>query len=182
MKKDFFEAYRKSAAKKNVAIVASAFLLAVSVNAVIFGTDAGVRLQTSAVQYAVGTKSVEDSAADIAPVSAGTGTDLVKLRFGREAKAVKEIRATIVSDAQALSVKDVFTTDRDAEITKVSNVEGMTLVNVRYATPKDLPAGTEIATVAYSKSGSEPVVLNLVETAFVSGNETYELSSSAIEL
>lgn len=182
MKNDFFEAYRKSAAKKNAAIVAAAFVFALSVNALIFGTDAGNRLQTSAVQYAVGSKAASEAKADLSAVSAGTGTDLVKLRLERSAKAVKEIRATLVSDAQALSVKDVFTTDKDAEITKISNVEGMTLVNVRFSTPKDLPAGTEIATVAYSKSGSEAVALNLVETAFVSGAETYELSSSAIEL
>lgn len=179
--KDFFEAYRKSASKKNAAIVVSALVFAVSVNALIFGTDTGVRLQTSAVEYAAGTKAA-DAQADLALVSAGSGSDLAKLKFGRAAKGVKEIRASLVSDSSALKIKDVFTTDKDAEITKISNVDGMMLVNVRYQTPRDIAAGTELATVAYSKTGSGKTQIGLVETSFVSEGSEYELSSSAIEL
>lgn len=179
--KDFFEAYRKSASKKNAAIVASALVFAVSVNALIFGTDTGVRLQTSAVEYAAGTKAA-DSKADLSLVSAGTGSDMVKLRLERDAKGVKEIRATLVSDSSALKIKDVFSTDKTAEVTKIGNVDGMMLVNVRFASPQDVAAGTELATAAYVKTGSGKTQIGLVETSFVSESGEYELTSSAIEL
>ncbi|MDQ1344374.1 MAG: hypothetical protein QG650_1095 [Patescibacteria group bacterium] len=178
--KDFFEAYRKSASKKNAAIVAAAFVFAVSVNALLFGTDAGVRIQTSAIQYAGG--KAADVSADLTLSSAGTGSDLVKLKLERTAKDVKEIRATLVSDSSALQIKDVFSTDKEAEITKISNVDGMMLLNIRFAAPRDVAAGTELATAAYAKTGSGKTQIGLVETSFVSGDATYELSSSAIEL
>lgn len=178
--KDFLAAYRKNAMKKNVAIVASAFVFAVSVNALLFGTDAGTRLQTSAIEYAGGKKA--EVSADLVLVSAGTGSDLLKLRLDRGAKSVKELRATFVSDASALKIRDVFTTDKDAEITRISNVDGMDLVNVRFKAPRDLSAGTEIATVAYSKAGASKTQIGLVETSFVSEGADYELSNSAIEL
>lgn len=179
--KDFFEAYRKGNAKKNAAIVASAFVFALSVNALIFGTDAGTRLQTSAIQYAAGTNASEASA-DLTLISAGSGSDLVKLKFERDAKNVKEIRATLVSDASALVVKNVFTTDKTAEITNISNIEGMSLVNVRFQSPRDIAAGTELATAAYVKTGTGKTQIGLIETSFVSEGKEYELTSSAIEL
>lgn len=178
--KDFFEAYRKTTVKKNVAIVAAAFAFAVSVNALLFGTDAGLRMQTSALQYAGGAKS--EVSADLALVSAGTGSDLVKLRLERAAKGVKEVRATLVSDSSALRINDVFSTDKEAEVTKISNVDGMMLVNVRFPAPRDIAAGTELATAAYSKTGSGKTQIGLIETSFVSGGTEYELTSSAIEL
>ncbi len=179
--KDFFEAYRKSTHKKNVAIIASAFVFAVSVNAFLFGTDAGTRIQTSAIEFAGGGNAPEVRA-DLSLLSSGSGSDLLKLSLARPAKGVKEVRATFVSDAEALKINDVFTVQKDAEIVKISNVEGMMLVNVRFASAKDLPAGTELAMLAYSKIGSGKTQISLVETSFVSEGGEYELTSSAIEL
>lgn len=179
--KDFLEAYQKSTHKKNIAIIASAFVFAVSVNALLFGTDAGTRIQTSAIEFAVGGKTIE-ARPDLSLVSSGSGSDMVKLVLGRSAKGVREVRATFVSDSDALKIKDVFTTEKEAEIVKISNVEGMMLVNVRFSSPRDLSAGTELATTVYSKASSEKTQISLVETSFVSESGEYELTSSAIEL
>lgn len=178
--KDHFTAYRKDAFRKNIAIVASAFVLAISVNAVLFGTETGARLQTSAVEFA-GTSGGSAASADISAISAGTGTDLLKLRLASEAKGVKEFRLTLLSDPTTVKIRDVFSTDKDAEIVKISNDPGVLLLNVRYTKAKDIPAGTEFAMVAYSKTGSGKTVLNFIETSFVSDGATYELSNAPLE-
>lgn len=177
--KDHFDAYRKSALQKNAAIVVSAFALAIGVNALVFGTDTGVRLQTSAVEYAAGGKT--EAEADLSIVSAGTGSDLLKLRLGRAATGVKEFRATLLSDADAVKIRDAFSTDQDVEIVKIGNDPGYLLLNLRYAEPKDFAAGSELVTIAYAKTGSGKTVVNLAETAFVSEGVSYELSNASIE-
>ncbi len=179
--KDFLEAYRKSTHKKNVAIVASAFAFAVSVNAFLLGTDAGTRIQTSAIEFAGGGKASEIRP-DLSLESSGSGSDLLKMVLSRPAKGVKEVRATLVSNAEALKINDVFTAQKDAEIVKISNVDGMMLVNVRFASPQDLSSGAEIAMLAYSKTNPERTQISLVETSFVSEAGEYELTNSAIEL
>lgn len=176
--KDFFQEYRKSTLKKNVSIAAFAFVFALGVNSFLFGTDAGIRIQTSALQYAGGKTT---PSADISVVSAGTGTDIVKLRVGRALSAVSEIRGTLLYDPSGLTVRDVFTTDANVEIARISNVEGVTLVNIRYHTPVNIPAGTEVATMAAVKTGSGRSVMNLAETQFVSSGSVYELSNEAVE-
>ncbi len=177
--KDHFDQYRKAVTKKNVAIVASAFALAVSVNAALFGTEAGTRIQTSAVEFAGGPKT--EATADLVPVSSGTGTDLFKLRLEREVRDATEVRATLLWNPESVQVRDVFSTDKDAEIVKISNEPGILLLNVRFKTPKTLPAGSDIATAAYAKTGSAPAVVTLSETAFVAKDGTFELSNSAAE-
>ena len=114
-------------------------------------------------------------------ISAGAGTDLLKLRVSKPLTNVKEIRATVLFDAKGLKVRDVFTTDNSADIIKLSNIDGVMLVNVRYKQPKDIPAGSDVATFAATKTGSGRSVVNLAETQFVSGKDTYELSNQAIE-
>lgn len=177
--KDHFESYRKAATKKNAAIVVSAFALAVSVNAALFGTETGVRLQTSAVEFADGKKS--EILPDVSLVSAGTGTDLFKFRTEREMKDVREIRATMLWNPESFAIRDAFSLDTEAEIVKMANEPGVMLVNVRFRSPKTLPAGTDLFTAAYAKTGAGKAVVNLSETSFVSQDGTYELSNSASE-
>jgi hypothetical protein len=178
--KDHFAAYRKGTFKKNAAIAVSAFVLAVSVNAVLFGTETGLRLQTSAVEFASSPKGAQ--APDLSLVSAGTGTDLLKLRFAPGAKSVREFRATLLSNPSALKILDVSSTDdKTAEIVKIANEPGVMLVNVRYPEAKDIAPNADLVTVAYQKTGSGKTVVNLAETSFVSSGATYDLSNSPVE-
>lgn len=177
--KDFVSLYAKSTFRKNIAIACAAFVLAVGVNAFLFGTDAGVKIQTSAIGYAGNTKKIDKS--DIYFTTTSSGSDILKLKVSKAATAAKEIRATIVFDSKKLAVKDVFTTNKNAEIVKSSTVDGILLVNIRYITPENIAADSEIATVVAVKSSKEKAPVNLVGTQLVTADGMFELTNEAVE-
>ena len=177
--KDFVSLYQKNTFRKNIAIACSAFVLAVGVNAFLFGTDAGVKIQTSALEYAGNEKKIERS--DVYFATTGSGSDILKLKLSKAASQAKEIRATVVFDSKKLAVKDVFTTNKNAEIVKSSTVDGLLLLNVRYITPEDVPADSEIATIVAVKNTKEKAPVNLVGTQLVTNDGMFELTNEAVE-
>ena len=177
--KDFVSLYAKSAFRKNIAIACAAFVLAVGVNSFLFGTDAGVKIQTSAIQYAGNEKKIQRS--DVYLVTTGSGSDILKLKISKAASSVKEVRATVVFDSKKLSVKDVFTTNKNAEIVKSSTVDGLLLLNIRYITPENITADSEIATIVAVKSTKEKAPVNLVGTQLVTTDGMFELTNEAVE-
>ena len=178
--KDIFTEFRRQNTKKHLAIGLSAFVFAVGVNFFLIGTDAGKGLQASAIQYATSKKTVVSP--DLVLVNAGKGTDIMKLRLTHAASNVHELQATVLFDPSML---DLLTLDNDVdkniEISKVSNIDGVALVIVRLKQPANIPANTDIVsfTFVHKKPGKTPI--NLASTTLVSDGTTYELSSQGIE-
>ena len=177
--KDFVSLYEKSAFRKNIAIALSAFVLAIGANAFLFGTDAGMKIQTSAIQYT--NPVVKTDRSDVYFTTTGSGSDILKLKFAKAAESVKEIRATVVFDAKKLSVKDIFTTDKNAEIVKSSTVDGVLLLNIRYNSPAKIAADSEIATIVAVKNAKDKAPVNLVGTQLVTTDGTFDLTNEAVE-
>ncbi len=50
--KDLFTEFKKQNTKKHIAIAVCAFAFAIGVNAFLMGTNTGVKLQASAIEYA----------------------------------------------------------------------------------------------------------------------------------
>ncbi|MFZ4461098.1 MAG: hypothetical protein ACOYN2_00695 [Patescibacteria group bacterium] len=178
--KDLFTEFRKQNLKKHVAIGLCAFAFAVGVNAFLMTTDAGVKLQASAIEYAGGKK--EAASPDLVLVSSGNGTDMVKLRMMHAATNVSEIQATVLFDPVALKSLTIDNdVDKNIELTKVSNIDGVALVIVRFKTPANITANTDLFQMAFSRKSAAKSPLNIASTTLVSEGTRYELSSKGME-
>lgn len=178
--KDLFNDYKKEHSKKNVAIITASLLLAFSFNVFLFGTDTGARLQTSVLNSTV--KTTINSPADIMIVSAGTGTDLLKVQTNSHLENVARVNLSLLFDPESLTINDIFSTDKDMEIVKNANVAGVSSITLLFSKPKTLTENTELFTIAYKKKKENKAVLNLAETQFKSADGTvYNLTNTSLE-
>lgn len=134
---DLFIDYKKqNRSKKTFTIVTASLVLAVSVNAFLFKTDSGVRLQTSVINS--GSKPAVAQKADVEIINAGTGTDMLKLRANSEMKDVSAIDFSLAFDPETLEISNVFSENKDMEISTTSNVPGMSHVFILIKTPTNI--------------------------------------------
>lgn len=176
--KDLFQDYKRQNSRKNTLIIMASLAFAFSINTFLFGTDIGSRLQTSVMNSA--TKNTVASA-DISIVSAGTGTDMLKIQTNNRLESVSKIYISLAFNPEGLTINDVFSEDKDAEIIKNSNIPGNSTITILFKKPRNVAEKSTLVTLVYKKT--EPkTVLNLAETQFKSVDGTlYELTNTSLE-
>lgn len=174
--KDIFQEFKKATLRKHLAIGFSAFAFALGVNAFLFSTDTGIKMQASAVE-AVGKKT--EVTADMSVVQSIAGTDRANIRLDRSMQKVKEIEVTAIANPEAITFGEVDKAGAIAsqDIAVTSNVPGVTLIKVLFAEPTDIPAGSVIATVAFKRLVATPTVINLSSPRATTADGVYELTS-----
>lgn len=177
--KDFFTEFHKTNSKRHAAIAVFAFAFAVGVNAFLFSTPTGVRLQTSAIEYAGGAKTTVGP--DIVLSSAGTGTDVFKLKFAKSATNVQEIQASVLFDPKSVEIVSVNALSASAELAKVSNIEGIVFFTLRFAAPISLKADTELISLQLKKSEKGSTPINLASTRMIADGSAYDLTNQGTE-
>lgn len=176
--KDLFHDYKKQNSKKNTVIIIASLAFAFSINTFLFGTDIGSRLQTSVMN--AGTKT-SAAPADIAIVSAGTGTDMLKIQTNNRLENVSRMILPLAFDPDGLTVSDVFSEDKEVEVVKNSNIPGNSTITILFKKPRNIAEKTSIVTIVYKKMKPK-TVLNLGETQFKSMDGTlYDLSNTSFE-
>lgn len=179
--KDLFQEFRAQNAKRNITIVASAFVMAISVNSFLFGTDAGNKIQTSVLERG-STPTNAETVANLILKDSGSGASLLKLVNGSKIEKAREIRLSLAFDPTAISLKDPITTDKETEVTKISNIDGILLLNVRFKQERTIATATELLGLPYEKKHHGKTVVNLMETQFSDGKDLYELTNSPVEI
>ncbi|MDD5376950.1 MAG: hypothetical protein PHH16_02425 [Candidatus Gracilibacteria bacterium] len=176
--RDLFQDYKKQNSKKNTVIIVASLAFAFSINTFLFGTDIGARLQTSVINSATQTTTVP---ADISIVSAGTGTDMLKIETNNRLENVSRIILPLAFDPEGLTISDIFSEDKDVEVVKNSNIPGNSTITILFKKPKTIEKNTSLVTVVYKKTVSK-TVLNLGETQFRSMDGTlYDLTNTSLE-
>lgn len=96
--KDLFQDYKKQHSKKNTLIIMASLAFAFSINTFLFGTDVGTRLQTSIMNSASDTATM--ATADIIVVSAGSGTDMLKVQTTKFMQNVVKMEIPVAFDPE----------------------------------------------------------------------------------
>jgi hypothetical protein len=106
---------------------------------------------------------------------------MLKIQTNNRLESVSRIIIPLVFDPDGLSIADIFSEDKDAEIVKNANIPGNATITILFKKPKNLAEGTPLITIVYKKIKSQ-TVLNLGETQFKSIDGTlYELTNSSLE-
>lgn len=175
--RDLFQDYKKQNSRKNTAIIVASLAFAFSLNTFLFGTDIGTRLQTSVMN----SSSDASMVADVSVVSAGTGTDMLKIQTNSRLENVSKVYISLAFDAEGLVLNDIFSEDKDVEIVKNSNIPGNSTITLLYKKPKNIAEKTPLITLVYKKT-AQKTVLNLGETQFKSAEGTlYQLTNTSLE-
>ncbi|MDD2909010.1 MAG: hypothetical protein PHZ26_04615 [Candidatus Gracilibacteria bacterium] len=181
--KDYLKEFKKQKFRKNTLIVLSSLAFAFVINGFLFGTPVGNKLQTS-VKNATTTKTTEAVKSDIYLQLQGTGADTLDLKIGTELKQVSEVRLSIVTnpDINIFKINNIYNDeDKNLEIIKISNTPGITSLTFKFQTPVNLTPGYTLANIIYTKKEGEKVAVNLTETMFVSGKDSFEINNSGAE-
>lgn len=179
--KDIFQEFKKVTLRKHLAVGVSAFAFALGVNVFLFNTDAGVKMQASAIE-AVGSKS--EVVADMSIFQSMPGTDRANIRMERAMQKVKEIELTILANPEALKFGAIdqagAIASRDIAVT--SNLPGVSLIKVLFSEPTDIPAGSIIASLGFTIQREGPAVINISAPRVTTSEGVYELSSQGGEV
>lgn len=175
--RDLFRDYKKQNSKKNMVIIVASLAFAFSINTFLFGTDIGTRLQTSVVNSTAKTTAP----ADLTIVSAGTGTDMLKVQTNSRLENVSRMILPLAFDPEGLTISDIFSEDKEVEVVKNSNIPGNSTVTLLFKKPRNIAEKTALVTIVYKKSVPKTVV-NLGETQFKSIDGTlYDLTNNSFE-
>ncbi|MDD5197292.1 MAG: hypothetical protein PHN60_00325 [Candidatus Gracilibacteria bacterium] len=176
--RDLFQDYKKQNSKKNTVIIVASLAFAFSINTFLFGTDIGTRLQTSVINS---TTKTPGASADISVISAGTGTDMLKIQTNSRLENVSKIYLSLAFDPEGLNINDVFSEDKEVEVIKNSNIPGNSAITLLFKKPRNIAEKTSLVTLVYKKTVPE-TVLNLGETQFVSLDGTlYNLTNTSLQ-
>lgn len=179
---DFFQDFKKQNKgnfTKNIAVIATSFVFALSVNAFLFGTNTGNRLQSSVRNFSAPTPL---SAKNIYLESAGTGSNIVLLKSGTAMSNVSELNLSLLFDPKNMDIKNIFGDNSNISVTKNSNIPGVISATIQFATPVNFNAGDKIVDIVYAKSTTANTVVNLAETRFKSGNKEFDLTNTPLDL
>lgn len=178
--KDIFQDFKKANTQKHIAIALTAFAFALGVNALIFNTDTGLRLQASAIEYSGIQKKT--TSADLVLTTAGADTNIVKLSLGRNATQVSLVEATVFFNPEALDLVNATNEEnKNIEVVASSSVNGTSLLIIRFKTPQDVVAGTSLASLTFAKKSDGATPVNLAGTRLVSDGVDFELTSQGVE-
>lgn len=176
--RDLFQDYKKQNSKKNTVIIIASLAFAFSINTFLFGTDIGARLQTSVINSTANTPT---ALADISIVSAGTGTDMLKIQVNSRLENVSRVILPLAFDPEWMNISNVFSEDKEVEVVQNSNVPGNSTITLLFKKPKNIAEKTSLVTLVYKKTAGE-TILNLGETQFKSMDGTlYNLTNTSLE-
>ncbi|OIP54297.1 hypothetical protein AUK10_01170 [Candidatus Gracilibacteria bacterium CG2_30_37_12] len=176
--RNLFQDYKKQNSKKNTVIIVASLAFAFSINAFLFSTDMGARLQTSVLNSTTNTNATP---ADINIISAGTGTDMLKIQTNSRLENVSRVILPLAFDPEGLTMSNVFSEDKDIEVVQNANIPGNSTITLLLKKPKTLTEKTPLVTIVYKKT-VQKTVLNLGETQFRSSDGTlYNLTNTSLE-
>ena len=176
--RDIFHDYKKQNSKKNTVIIVASLVFAFSINTFLFGTDIGTRLQTSVINSTTKTPNVSS---DIAIVSAGTGTDMLKIQTNSRLENVVRMEIPLAFDPEWLIINDIFSEDRGMEVVKNSNIPGHSVVYIKFNKPRNIEKNSDLVRIAYKKNWWK-TVLNFGDTSFISMDWIrYHLNNTSLE-
>lgn len=173
--KDIFVELKKENLKRHIAVGVTAFIFAVSANALIFSTDTGLKLQASALE-ATGKSSTLSNEPDISLAQAQAGTDRIQIRVGKDAKNVTSLEFSLLSDPESIVFGEVAS-DSKAEIITSSTTPGVLFVKFLFPAPTDITAG-QIASIGITKKQEAPV--NISASRLMTKSGDFELSSAGV--
>jgi len=176
---DVFKDYKKQKTKRNITIISLSLMFALSLNFFLFNSNVWQKIQTSVKNYWEQPKVVSN---DIFIEAAGTGSDILDLKIGSDISKASELTASFLFDPESMKLADLYSDDKNVEITKVSNVPGIYFVSFKYKTPTDIKSGTTLWKIQVNKLKNDTkIVINMAQTNFLSNSKMYELTNSSFE-
>lgn len=155
--RDLFQDYKKQNSKKNTVIIVASLAFAFSINAFLFSTDMGARIQTSVLNS---TTNTSVTPADMSIISAGTGTDMLKIQTNSRLENVSRVILPLAFDPEGLTISNIFSEDKDIEVVQNANIPGNSVIYINFKKPKTLVEKTPLVTIVYKKT-VQKTVLNL---------------------
>ncbi len=176
--KDIFKEYKSKKLKRNIVIISLSLVFAISINLFLFNTNVWNKLQTSVKNY---NEKDKDTNKDIYLEKSAEWSDILNLVLGTWLRNVSEIRTSILFDPAKIKLVDFFSENKNINITKISNIPGVFLLNIKYTESLNLPTNTNILKISYTKINDEKTVINLAETMFISDKKAYSLTNENLE-
>jgi hypothetical protein len=188
---DLFAEFKKAHLKQHLAIAGTAFAFALGVNYLLFTTDTGVKLQASAIEAT--SQKIVPIGADLEVVQSTAGTDRIKIQSSRAITQVKSVEFTLLANPNAVKFGEgqAAAGEMDgmspypAQVTRVSNMPGVALYRIEFTNPVNVVAGTNIASIALSGSGSTGIggsAINIATARAKTLDGDYELLASGTTL
>lgn len=179
--KDIFQEFKRASLKRHLSIGTAALAFAIGVNMFLFNTDAGVRMQASAIEAAKGVPT--PIAADISVVQSAAGTDRANVQLGKAIHAVKELEFTLFSDPSKILFGQIEVgAIPQADIVVTSSTGGIALVKLLFPAPVDLNSGTTVSVVNFTRPTNGSSEVNIASVRAVTTEGTYELTSKGVEV
>jgi hypothetical protein len=185
---DIFSEIKKASLKQHLAIAGTAFAFALGVNYLLFTTDTGVKLQASAIEATI--KTVAPITADIEVVQKVAGTDRLQIRSNRAITQAKSIEFTLLANPAVIALGEWQAASADldglsnypAQVTRTSNMPGVALYSIVFDTPVNITAGTSVASIAITSTGSASTIINIATVRARTADGDYELLASGVTL
>lgn len=176
---DVFKDYKKQKAKRNITIISLSLMFALGLNFFLFSSSVWQKIQTSVKNYWEQPKVVNK---DIYIEAAGTGSDILDLKIGSDISKASELSVSFLFDPESMKLADLYSENKDIEITKVTNVPGIYFVSFKFKTPQDIKSGTTLWKLLVNKLKKDTkIVINMAQTHFTSDSKTYELTNTSFE-
>ena len=176
---DVFKDYKKQKVRRNITIISLSLMFALSLNFFLFSSSVWQKIQTSVKNYGEQPKVVNK---DIYIEAAGTGSDILDLKIWSDISKASELSASFLFDPESMKLVDLYSDNKEVEITKVTNVPGIYFVSFKYKTPTDLKSWTTIWKILVNKIKKDwKIVINMAQTHFTSDSKTYELTNASFE-
>ena len=188
---DLFAEFKKAHLKQHLAIAGTAFAFALGVNYLLFTTDTGVKLQASAIEAT--SKKVAPIGADLEVIQSVAGTDRIQIQSSRTITQAKSVEFTLLANPAVVKLGEGQpasgymdeTTLYPAQVTRISNMPGVALYKIEFTTPVNVVAGTSIASIALTGSGSAGVggsAINIATVRVKTTDGEYELLATGTTL
>ena len=177
---DLFSDFRKYTVRRNIVILSLSVLSALSINVVLFGTDMGASLRTSVNDIA--TSAPARLPYDVSLQSGGSGSDLLLLRTSTAMTNVRQIRATLLVNPDAISIDEPFSDKKSVHIIRNANIPGVVQFIIELSEDTTFHAGDTLLYINYTKKSSEVSRVNLSDTEFTSRAGTYLLTNTSFEM
>lgn len=178
--KDYIKEYKRQKSKKNIVIIASSLVFALWMNAFLFWTPVWTKLQTSVKNFNT-VSTDKEVISDLYLTQNWSWSDMLSLKSWAKMNNVSELRLSIVSDPVWLKINNIISEDNSYELIKSSIVPWVYYVVLKFKTPKNIESQDTLFKIVYTKQIQDKTSVNLSETQFVSGEQTYELQSGSIE-
>ncbi|MDD2487335.1 MAG: hypothetical protein PHS92_03125 [Candidatus Gracilibacteria bacterium] len=176
---DIFNEYKKQKSRRNIVIISLSLVFALSINAFLFDTNVGKKIQTSVRNY--DDTSKEEVKKDLYFESTGSGTDILELKAGTSFSKADSLNLSILLNPEVLKLADFTSDDKDVQITKIANDPGVFNFTIKFKDPQDIKSGDVLAKLLLNRLKQENTSINLAQTMFISEGKTYELTNESMD-